>query len=116
MHPPVSDLAVVEKYGTKEEASRQETAVTKMLMGMYGIGNVRGGAFSTIELTGWQVAVLELELRHDRGECLRCGARGHFADECTRVVVAERCFRCGGEGHYQKDCSAATHADGSVLE
>lgn len=117
-HPPVAPLAVVEVVGTKSEATRKETAVAKFLMGEYGIDNVRGGAFCTMELSLWQVAVLQMELAHDRGECFRCGGTDHYAGECVRRAkpVAERCFRCGREGHWQSECTLSTHVDGSRLK
>lgn len=114
-HPPVAPLAVVEVVHTKSEATRKETAVAKFLMGEYGIGNVRGGAFCTMELSPWQVAVLQIELAHDRGECFRCGSTDHYAGECVGALV-ERCFRCGGEGHWQSECKATAHVNGTSLK
>lgn len=113
-YPPVGPVAVVEVVGSKEEATRKETAVAKLLMGEYGIANVRGGAFCTMELTMWQVAVLEMELAHDRGECFRCGSTEHFAGECV-TKRSEVCFRCGREGHWQAGCTETTHVNGSQL-
>lgn len=107
-HPPVSPLAVVEVVGTKDAATRKETAVTKLLMGEYGIHNVRGGAFSAVELTPWEVAVLQMELAHDRGACFKCGGTDHFAGECVKRWE-ERCFRCGESGHWQSECTSKVH-------
>lgn len=41
-----------------------------------------------------------------RGNCHRCGERGHYARDCDRDVEEHQvtCYRCQGQGHYARDC------------
>ncbi len=51
-------------------------------MEIYGIDKVRGGSYSQIELSKFQIECLEKEISHAQGKCFRCGRFGHFAKNC----------------------------------
>jgi predicted GIY-YIG superfamily endonuclease len=115
-----------------------ETNLTKDLMKKYGIENVRGGSYTTIELDEATKSVLEREIRGNTDKCFKCGDSGHFAKgcyycdrtfttqygcrvherSCKNQVVYESpkksgtCYRCGRSGHYSPDCYARSHVEG----
>lgn len=79
----------------KENADAfDEDKVTKVYMSRYGIQNVRGGSYTSVNLQPYQVAALEQELNTSENRCFRCGRRGHFINMCY----------------------ARTHIDGSPLD
>jgi predicted GIY-YIG superfamily endonuclease len=64
-----------------------EDNVTKEYMRKYGIEYVRGGAYSTVKLPRGQQSSLIRELRSAGDECLRCGKRGHFQNDCHAILL-----------------------------
>jgi len=63
-------------------------------MDRYGIHKVRGGSYSTIQLTVSQQKSLQSQLIH----------------------VNDLCARCGRKGHFIASCYAQTHENGALLE
>jgi len=63
-----------------------ETNLTKDLMKKYGIENVRGGSYTTIELDEATKSVLEREIRGNTDKCFKCGDSGHFAKGCSKKI------------------------------
>lgn len=59
-----------------------EDKYTKKLMAEYGIENVRGGSYITIELSPDTKLLLMKELRMSTNRCLGCGRPGHYIDKC----------------------------------
>ncbi len=55
---------------------------TKFYMAKYGIENVRGGAYTKMELDGKVVEMLEKEIFNTEDKCFRCGRKGHFSSKC----------------------------------
>ena len=111
-----------------------EDRVTKELMLKYGIDNVRGGSYCSIDLDDGKYQSLTTELRSATGVCFKCGLTGHFAAQChvnnaSKNVVTDTpkpkskatskkddgCFRCGRSGHWADTCYARTSVDGSLL-
>lgn len=89
LHPPISILEVREN-----QSPFMEDAITKEYMNKYGYENVRGGAYSQIELYQEDVDAIKREMR---------GA-------------SDRCLRCGRPGHWARDCFARTEVDGTPIE
>ena len=55
---------------------------TKIMMKEYGIENVRGGNYCTIELSDQQMITLTTEIIGNANRCYKCGKSGHFANRC----------------------------------
>jgi hypothetical protein len=81
-------------------------------MDKYGIDNVRGGTFSSIELDEDTVNTLTKMSVSTNDKCFKCGKSGHFAKQCKKIV----CYRCGRSGHYSTTCYAKMHISGDLIE
>lgn len=71
-----------------------ETNVTKDLMKKYGIDNVRGGAYASLELTEEVEDMIRHELRAANDSCYKCGRKGHFANRCPENAKEEMVWCC----------------------
>lgn len=109
LHRPIK---VIENRPVR--SPHDENNVTKDLMKRYGIDNVRGGAYSQIQLSQEQRQLLQKELRSTENTCYICGQSGHVAGmherEASRQKVKStwdkmlpeeipsyECFDCGKE-------------------
>jgi predicted GIY-YIG superfamily endonuclease len=72
-----------------------ETNVTKDYMKKYGIDNVRGGAYCSVELAEEQEEVIRHEIRAAGDRCFKCGKPGHFANQCKRKSSFSATCGCG---------------------
>jgi hypothetical protein len=59
-----------------------EDKYVKEYMSKYGIDNVRGGSYTSIELDEISLLTLQKELWHSKNLCTRCGRNTHFAKDC----------------------------------
>jgi len=80
-YKPISILSVKENV-----SSFEEDKITKEYMAKYGIDKVRGGTYSSVDLTGSQIQLLENEIRGAHDCCFKCGDRGHFAQKCPSDI------------------------------
>lgn len=55
-------------------------------MSKYGIDNVRGGSYTSIELDEISLLTLQKELWHSKNLCTRCGRNTHFAKDCYAKI------------------------------
>ena len=111
-----------------------EDKYTKRMMSEHGIDNVRGGAYSAVDLSEETKTFLERELFNADDKCYRCGKSGHFTMDCPDRATAPRkrihsppswssssdeddifCYRCGRPGHISPDCYARTDVNGRRL-
>lgn len=75
----------------------EEDRYVKEYMSKYGMDNVRGGAYTSIDLTEEQEDMLRKELRSTTDKCLNCGKSGHFANQCKRKSSFKANCGCGKE-------------------
>jgi predicted GIY-YIG superfamily endonuclease len=66
-----------------------ENNVTKDYMKKYGIGNVRGGSYTSVDLPGSVRSLLQTEIRGGSDACYKCGGKGHFANACIEDVIED---------------------------
>ena len=72
-----------------------ETNVTKDLMKKYGVSNVRGGAYTQVDMSVEQEDMIRHEMRSAGDTCYKCGKTGHFANRCTRKSSFTGACGCG---------------------
>lgn len=102
LYPPIE---IVEAIESKSEFD--EDNVTKKYMKKYGINNVRGGSYSSIELPPHNLIA---EFCTSDDSCFNCGKKGHFVDNC------KACSRCGRTSHTREDCYAKTNVFGQEID
>jgi hypothetical protein len=74
----------IEEIKSGEVDNFDEDKITKKLMAKYGIDNVRGGSYVTIELTNEQKKFLNNELNMSSDRCILCKEIGHFIKDCPK--------------------------------
>jgi predicted GIY-YIG superfamily endonuclease len=77
LHRPISVIRV--SQGDKWE----EDALVLRFMEEKGIENVRGGSYSTVQLSAEHRAELAKKFNLVNDACFKCGKSGHFAKHCT---------------------------------
>jgi predicted GIY-YIG superfamily endonuclease len=81
-YKPVS----VEKI-IRNASAFDEDKWTKIYMEKHGVENVRGAAYSQMELDEAQRETLQREFRSAKDACMKCGHSGHFAKSCYSKKV-----------------------------
>ncbi|KKL44534.1 hypothetical protein LCGC14_2364720 [marine sediment metagenome] len=67
-----------------------EDKYTLQYMNKYGINNVRGGTFSTIDLDTTTTTIIKRMLDSQNDNCYRCGKTGHITNQCyAKTCVQE---------------------------
>lgn len=87
---------------TKSNKSiHDETNLTKDFMKKYGVDNVRGGAYTQLELPNGTRELIQNEFKSANDKCYKCGLSGHFANKCKEEESEEElvwgCENCNRE-------------------
>lgn len=81
-HRPIEIEKVIENISIFDEDK-----FTKEYMALYGIDNVRGGSYVTLELSAEQKEFLKREIWGAQDRCARCGDEGHFIRQCSKPIT-----------------------------
>lgn len=73
-------LSIIKRI--KSTSQFDEDKYVKEYMSKYGIENVRGGTYTSIELDDISLLQLQKELWHSKNLCTRCGRNSHFVKDC----------------------------------
>ena len=109
----------------KNCSSFDEDKYVKEYMCIYGVDNVRGGSYVSIDLDPLQKLSIQREIWGATDKCTRCGRKGHFINSCYAKTDVDgdffeseseseeseenTCYRCGRTGHWANNCYAKTH-------
>ena len=78
-------LKIIDTYNS--ECPYAEDKTTKVYMIQFGIENVRGGSYCSIDLPDWQVLALEHEFKSIKNECYKCKKTDHYAKDCEQYYL-----------------------------
>lgn len=81
-HKPIEVIELISGCDDYDE----EKYVMKY-MDKYGIVNVRGGSYSSINLDDMIIKDIQNRLNGINDRCFRCGGKGHFVGACNKVLT-----------------------------
>lgn len=82
LHRPVQIIRQRKVNGDDGQARIDEDAEVKRLVKKYGIDQVRGGSYSQVKLSAFELKVFQRELWHCDDACIRCGCQTHWVNNC----------------------------------
>ena len=111
LHPPSqhNPLEIYPYTSCVDEDYRVKQAMSK-----YGILNVRGGSYTSIQLPPEQLFALAKELMTALDLCYNCGNKGHYILNCKSKpngyiytpIPPSKCTKCGNIGHTTDICKS----------
>ena len=97
---------------------KDESILTQEYMKKYGIDNVRGGPWCSLDISEHKKTI-EHMIQSEDDLCYNCGKSDHFANQCPlrkkKVKKQKNCERCGRDGHTIDNCYATTDKHGNYL-
>lgn len=91
IHPPIlnseGDIEPIKIIETNDPYD--EDKEVKKAMKKYGFDKVRGGTYSTRNLSNEQIEFIKNEITHNEGGCFKCRSKEHFVKDCPGEVKEE---------------------------
>lgn len=95
---------IVEKF---TDHGFDELSTTLRYMCKYGIPNVRGADYCSIELSSEQLNQINSHITSENGSCYNCGSHDHFISQCTYSTTwydtILRFFGCKNKYNHNSD-------------
>lgn len=85
-------IDVLEKFNSNN--NYDEDNYTKKYMIKYGIDNVRGGSYTSFNISDEIKKFLQKEFNTINNSCFTCGKTGHFSNECNEITDKFVCQYC----------------------
>ena len=99
IHNPIKLLEIIEGDDYDEDK------YTKIYMDKYGIDNVRGGSYTSVELDKETKKQLLKISNNTNNRCFKCGKEGHFAKDCYyKEEIVWCCQYCDKEFEDENKC------------
>ena len=112
IHRPIR---ILESHDATSEF--HEVHITLVTMKEYGVDNVRGATWCSIELSPEELSQIDRHLISASGRCYLCQETGHMRRSCPlkhgqsikpKPKAPTGCMRCGRDGHITSSCYAKT--------
>jgi predicted GIY-YIG superfamily endonuclease len=118
-YPPIGIIKTYPNLPVSEQrsvpsAAEEEERYTKLMMRDYGIENVRGGAYTMIDLEPSTIEHLKREIWSMDDRCYNCGGNDHYVNKCPKKNY--KCFSCGLEGHFSRECPNKNRANSKATQ
>lgn len=85
-YKPLEIVAIIPRCSVFDEDK-----YTIEYMNNYGIDNVRGGTFASINLTQFETEMITKMIRSANGQCVACGSLSHFVKDCPTKKNDYKC-------------------------
>jgi hypothetical protein len=81
-----------------------EEMTTLEYMYMYGINNVRGGSFTTLNISDLEKSYIFKQICSIKNLCFKCNGKHHLSSQCSiyNIINNVKCLECGSRCHNEQ--------------